>query len=57
MALTVDASDATLEAILRRAIRSIVTESELGDLSGLEDPSALDAIKAALATPVGEQSS
>ena len=30
--------------VLRRAIRSIVTGSEPGDMSGLEDPAALDAI-------------
>ncbi len=46
--------------VLRRAIRSIVTGGEPGDLSGLEDPAALDAISAAIATsietPVGERS-
>ena len=30
--------------VLRRAIRSVVTGGEPGDLSGLEDPAALDAI-------------
>ncbi len=34
--------------VLRRAIRSIVAGGEPGDLSGLEDPSSLDAIKAAI---------
>jgi len=43
--------------VLRRAIRSIVTGSEPGDLSGLEDPAALDAIAAAIAKTVGERSS
>ncbi|HWS45474.1 MAG TPA: AMP-binding protein [Acidimicrobiia bacterium] len=33
--------------VLRRAIRSVVTGAGPGDLSGLEDPSALDAIEAA----------
>jgi acetyl-CoA synthetase len=33
--------------ILRRAIRSVVTGAPPGDLSGLEDPNALDAIAAA----------
>jgi acetyl-CoA synthetase len=33
--------------ILRRAIRSVVTGAPPGDLSGLEDPDALDAIAAA----------
>ncbi len=41
--------------ILRRAIRSIVTGSDPGDQSGLEDPAALDAIRKAL--PVEERSS
>ena len=40
--------------VLRRAIRSVVTGSEPGDMSGLEDPAALDAIAASL---VGERSS
>jgi acetyl-CoA synthetase len=43
--------------VLRRAIRSIVTGAEPGDLSGLEDPAALDAIAAAIATTLGERSS
>jgi acetyl-CoA synthetase len=43
--------------VLRRAIRSVVTGTEPGDLSGLEDPGALDAIAAAIATPAGKQSS
>ncbi len=33
--------------VLRRAIRAVVTGSAPGDLSGLEDPSSLDAIAAA----------
>jgi acetyl-CoA synthetase len=33
--------------VLRRAIRSVVTASDPGDLSGLEDPAALDAIAVA----------
>jgi acetyl-CoA synthetase len=33
--------------VLRRAIRSVVTGNAPGDLSGLEDPTALDAIAAA----------
>jgi acetyl-CoA synthetase len=33
--------------VLRRAIRSIVTGAAAGDMSGLEDPAALDAIAAA----------
>jgi len=37
--------------VLRRAIRSVVTGTPPGDLSGLEDPAALDAIAAAIATP------
>jgi acetyl-CoA synthetase len=32
--------------VLRRAIRSIVTGDQLGDMSGLEDPATLDAIAA-----------
>jgi len=32
--------------VLRRAVRSIVTGDAPGDLSGLEDPSTLDAIAA-----------
>jgi len=43
--------------VLRRAIRSVVTGAEPGDLSGLEDPAALDAIAAAIAKTVGERSS
>jgi acetyl-CoA synthetase len=43
--------------ILRRAIRALATDSELGDLSGLEDPSSLEAIKAALEMPVGKRTS
>ena len=34
--------------ILRRAIRATVTGSEPGDLSSLENPGALEAIRAAL---------
>ena len=34
--------------ILRRAIRATVTGSEPGDLSSLENPGALDAIRSAL---------
>jgi acetyl-CoA synthetase len=33
--------------VMRRAIRAVATGSEPGDLSGLEDPTALDAIAAA----------
>lgn len=33
--------------VLRRAIRSIVTGAPVGDLSGLEDPSTLDAVRKA----------
>jgi acetyl-CoA synthetase len=33
--------------VLRRAIRAVVTGDPPGDLSGLEDPSSLDAIAAA----------
>lgn len=33
--------------VMRRAIRAVATGSETGDLSGLEDPSALDAVAAA----------
>jgi len=33
--------------VMRRAIRAVATGSEPGDLSGLEDPSVLDAIRAA----------
>jgi acyl-coenzyme A synthetase/AMP-(fatty) acid ligase len=33
--------------VLRRAIRAVVTGDTPGDLSGLEDPSALDAIATA----------
>ena len=39
--------------VLRRAIRSVVTGAEPGDLSGLEDPAALDAIAAAIANGGG----
>jgi len=35
--------------VLRRAIRSIVTGAPPGDMSGLEDPAALDAIAVAIA--------
>jgi acetyl-CoA synthetase len=46
--------------VLRRAIRSVVTGTAAGDLSGLEDPAALDAIAAAMraagAPAVGERS-
>jgi acetyl-CoA synthetase len=42
--------------VLRRAIRSVVSGSEPGDMSGLEDPAALDAIAASLPTSVGERS-
>jgi acetyl-CoA synthetase len=34
--------------ILRRTIRALVTDDDLGDLSGLDDATALDAIRAAL---------
>ena len=33
--------------IVRRAVRAIVVGDDLGDLSTLEDPAALDAIRAA----------
>jgi acetyl-CoA synthetase len=33
--------------VLRRAIRAAVTGNDAGDLSSLEDPSAVDAIRAA----------
>jgi acetyl-CoA synthetase len=33
--------------VLRRAIRAVVTGDAPGDLSGLEDPASLDAIKVA----------
>ena len=33
--------------VLRRAIRAVVTGTTPGDLSGLEDPNALDAIATA----------
>jgi hypothetical protein len=33
--------------VLRRAIRAVVTGGAPGDLSGLEDPNALDAIATA----------
>ena len=33
--------------VMRRAIRAVATDGDRGDLSGLEDPSALDAIAAA----------
>jgi hypothetical protein len=35
--------------VLRRAIRSIVAGAPPGDMSGLEDPAALDAIAVAIA--------
>jgi len=35
--------------VLRRAIRSVVTGTAAGDLSGLEDPAALDALATAIA--------
>lgn len=41
--------------ILRRAIRSVVTGADPGDLSGLEDPAALDAIR--IASAVEERTS
>jgi len=41
--------------VLRRAIRAVVTGTEAGDLSGLEDPAAIDAIQKSLA--VGERTS
>jgi acetyl-CoA synthetase len=41
--------------VLRRAIRAVVTGTEAGDLSGLEDPAAIDAIRKSLA--VGERTS
>jgi acetyl-CoA synthetase len=34
--------------ILRRVIRAVVTDADLGDLSSMEDPAALEAIRAAL---------
>jgi acetyl-CoA synthetase len=34
--------------ILRRAIRAVASGRELGDTSGLEDPAAVDAIRAAV---------
>jgi acetyl-CoA synthetase len=43
--------------VLRRAIRSVVTGSPPGDLSGLEDPTALDAIASAIAGPIGGRAS
>jgi acetyl-CoA synthetase len=43
--------------VLRRAIRSVVTGSPPGDLSGLEDPTALDAIASAIAGPAGGRAS
>jgi acetyl-CoA synthetase len=43
--------------VLRRAIRSVVTGSPPGDLSGLEDPTALDAIASAIAGPAGGRTS
>jgi acetyl-CoA synthetase len=46
--------------VLRRAIRAVVTGTAPGDLSGLEDPAALDAIATAVAAvvapAVGERS-
>jgi acetyl-CoA synthetase len=33
--------------VMRRAIRAVATGGEAGDLSGLEDPSALESIAAA----------
>jgi acetyl-CoA synthetase len=33
--------------VMRRAIRAVATGAEAGDLSGLEDPAALDAVAAA----------
>jgi acetyl-CoA synthetase len=33
--------------VMRRAIRAVATGAETGDLSGLEDPAALDAVAAA----------
>ena len=41
--------------VLRRAIRAVVTGTDAGDLSGLEDPAAIDAIQKSLA--VGERTS
>jgi acetyl-CoA synthetase len=41
--------------VLRRAIRAVVTGTDAGDLSGLEDPAAIDAIRKSLA--VGERTS
>jgi acetyl-CoA synthetase len=43
--------------VLRRAIRSVVTASDPGDLSGLEDPAALDAIAVAAGVAAREPSS
>ena len=31
--------------VLRRAVRGVVTGDDLGDLSSLEDPSTIDAIR------------
>ncbi|HEV7523688.1 MAG TPA: AMP-binding protein [Acidimicrobiia bacterium] len=42
--------------VLRRMIRSVVSGKPPGDVSGLEDPAALDAIAAAMSTTVGERS-
>jgi acetyl-CoA synthetase len=46
--------------VLRRAIRSVVTGTAPGDLSGLEDPAALDALATAIAAagaPAGRERS
>jgi acetyl-CoA synthetase len=43
--------------VLRRAIRSVVTASPPGDLSGLEDPAALDAIAIAIVVPTARERS
>jgi acetyl-CoA synthetase len=40
--------------ILRRAIRATVTGADPGDLSGLENPSSLEAIRAAVDDPRGD---
>jgi acetyl-CoA synthetase len=38
--------------IMRRAIRAVAIDSDPGDLSGAENPEALDAIRAAVREPV-----
>ena len=36
------------QKVIRRAIRAVVTDSDPGDLSSLEDPASIEAIKAAV---------